>query len=59
MRDAVSSRRVTLHGPGTRQLALIKRTVVSMADPFLAMQETTLTPIGWSRQVTIRAGIDA
>ncbi|GAA1784386.1 glycosyl hydrolase family 65 protein [Agromyces lapidis] len=59
LHDAVSLRRVTLHGPDARRLAVIQRTVVSMGDPHLAMQETTVTPIGWSGRVTIRAGIDA
>jgi alpha,alpha-trehalase len=30
-----------------------------MADPRLAAQEITLTPLGWSGPVTLRAGIDA
>lgn len=59
LHDAVSIRRVTLHGPDARRLAVIQHTVVSMSDPHLAMQETTVTPIGWSGRVTIRAGIDA
>ncbi|KZE92420.1 putative glycosyl hydrolase [Agromyces sp. NDB4Y10] len=59
LHDAVSIRRVILHGPDAGRLSVIQRAVVSMGDPHLAMQETTVTPIGWSGRVTFRAGIDA
>lgn len=59
LHDAGSIRRVTLHGPEARELAVVQHTVVSMDDPHLATQQTTITPIGWSGRVTIRAGIDA
>ena len=59
LHEATSIRHVTIQGSDGRQLAVMQHTVVSMDDPHLAMQETTVTPIGWSGRVTMRAGIDA
>ncbi|MGZ8760284.1 MAG: HAD-IA family hydrolase [Aeromicrobium sp.] len=42
-----------------RVLRVVQRRLVSMDRPHLAGLETTLTPEGWSGQVSIRSGVDA
>jgi HAD superfamily hydrolase (TIGR01509 family) len=59
MRKAVLSRRVLLQDSQGLELEVTQRRIVSMAQPHLALLETTLTPRGWSGPVQIRTGIDA
>mgnify|MGYP002335823309 CR=1 FL=1 len=59
LQHGVSIRHVTLTGPGGRRLTITQQSFVSMDDPHLAVQETTVTAIGWNGRVAIRAGIDA
>jgi HAD superfamily hydrolase (TIGR01509 family) len=59
LQHGMSVRQVTLTGPEERRLDITQRSFVSMDDPHLAVQETTVTSIGWTGRVTIRAGIDA
>lgn len=55
----VSTRYATLAAPDGRRLSVVQTSFVSMDDPHLAVQATSVTTIGWSGRITIRAGIDA
>lgn len=59
LRAGTSTRHVTLLGADGAELSLVQRCFVSMDDPHLAVQETTVTATGWSGTVTLRAGLDA
>ena len=58
LQDAVLVRRVLLEDSGGRQLSVLQRRIVSMAQPALAVLETTLTARGWSGPLEVRTGID-
>ncbi len=58
LQEAVLTRRILLEDSTGRQLNVIQRRIVSMAQPALAALETTLTARGWSGPVEIRTGID-
>ncbi|MBN9151143.1 MAG: beta-phosphoglucomutase family hydrolase [Cryobacterium sp.] len=59
LRTGTSTRRATLEGQHGQSLMVVQRSFVSMDDPHLAVLETTVTALGWSGQVTLRAGVDA
>ncbi|WP_139005474.1 beta-phosphoglucomutase family hydrolase [Arthrobacter crystallopoietes] len=58
LKQAVLSRRVLLEDGHGHQLDVAQRRIVSMAQPNLALLETTLTARGWNGPVQIRTGID-
>lgn len=58
LRRAMLSREALLEDDAGRQLQLVQRRLVSMAEPHLAALETTLTAVGWSGSVSIRSGCD-
>jgi beta-phosphoglucomutase family hydrolase len=59
LRTGVLTRRVVLRGEHGERLDITQRRFVSMYDPHLAVLETTVTPVGFSGPITIRAGINA
>ena len=59
LRRGLLVRRAVLTGPDGRRLDVVQRRLVSMDNPHLAASETTLTPLGWSGAITVRAGVDA
>ncbi|MFT4468743.1 HAD-IA family hydrolase [Arthrobacter sulfonylureivorans] len=58
MEGAVLSRLVQLDDGHGLQLEVSQRRIVSMAQPRLAVLETTLTARGWSGSVHLRTGIE-
>ncbi|QCB95775.1 HAD family hydrolase [Arthrobacter sp. PAMC25564] len=58
LKRAVLSREALLEDDAGRQLQLLQRRLVSMAEPHLAALETTLTAVGWSGRGSIRSGCD-
>ncbi|WP_434994728.1 HAD-IA family hydrolase [Arthrobacter sp. Ld5] len=59
LKRAVLFRRAVLQDAHGRRLEVHQRRIVSMAQPGLALLETTLTARGWSGAVEIRTGLDA
>ncbi|MBJ7450459.1 MAG: HAD family hydrolase [Blastococcus sp.] len=59
LRRGLLTRHVQLTDRAGRRLQLTQRRLVSMERPHLAALETTLVPMGWSGQVSVRSGIDA
>ena len=57
IRRGVLTRLVDFRDEG-RRIRLSQRRFVSMSDPHLAAQETTVTPEGWSGTVTFRSALD-
>jgi HAD superfamily hydrolase (TIGR01509 family) len=58
LEGAVLSRLVQLDDGQGLKLDVSQRRIVSMAQPRLAVLETTLTPRGWSGPVQLRTGIE-
>lgn len=58
LKRALLTREALLEDDGGRQLQVVQRRLVSMAEPHLAALEMTLTPLGWSGRVGIRSGCD-
>ena len=58
LKRALLSREALLEDDAGRQLQLLQRRLVSMAEPHLAALETTLTAVGWSGSLSIRSGCD-
>lgn len=58
LEGAVLSRRVMLEDGNGLKLEVSQRRIVSMAQPRLAVLETTVTPWGWSGSVQLRTGIE-
>ncbi|WP_052274103.1 HAD-IA family hydrolase [Arthrobacter sp. L77] len=59
LKRAVLFRRAVLEDAHGRRLDVHQRRIVSMAQPGLALLETTLTARGWGGAVEVRTGIDA
>jgi alpha,alpha-trehalase len=59
LRRGLLTRETTFRDAEGRRTRLRERRLVSMADPQLAAQEVTITPLDWSGPLTVRAGIDA
>ncbi|MBG6225421.1 beta-phosphoglucomutase family hydrolase [Arthrobacter sp. CAN_A2] len=59
LKRAVLFRRAVLEDAQGRRLDVHQRRIVSMAQPGLALLETTLTARGWGGTVEVRTGIDA
>jgi len=58
LRRGLLTRTVRLVSPEGRAVQVVQRRVVSMDRPHLAALETTITPDGWSGQLSIHTGID-
>ncbi|MEY9774903.1 HAD family hydrolase [Arthrobacter sp. MW3 TE3886] len=58
LKRALLSREALLADDAGRQLQVLQRRLVSMAEPHLAALETTLTAVGWSGSISIRSGCD-
>lgn len=58
LKRALLTREAVLEDDAGRQLNVVQRRLVSMAEPHLAALETTLTAVGWDGQVSIRSGCD-
>ena len=58
LKRALLSREALLEDDAGRQLRLVQRRIVSMAEPHLAALETTLTAVGWSGTLSVRSGCD-
>jgi beta-phosphoglucomutase family hydrolase len=58
LQRALLTREVLLEDHTGRQLQVVQRRLVSMAEPHLAAVEMTLTPLGWNGQASIRSGCD-
>ena len=58
LKRALLSREALLEDDAGRQLQVLQRRLVSMAEPHLAALETTLTAVGWSGTISIRSGCD-
>ncbi|PPB48763.1 family 65 glycosyl hydrolase [Arthrobacter pityocampae] len=59
LKRAVLFRRAVLEDARGRRLEVHQRRIVSMAQPGMALLETTLTARGWDGPVELRTGIDA
>lgn len=58
LRKALLLRELVLEAEGGRQLRVVQRRFVSMAEPHVMALETTFTALGWSGAVVFRSGID-
>lgn len=58
LKRALLSREALVADDAGRQLQVLQRRLVSMAEPHLAALETTLTAVGWSGSISIRSGCD-
>ncbi|PVZ60320.1 HAD family hydrolase [Arthrobacter sp. H-02-3] len=58
LKRALLTREAVLEDDAGRQLQVLQRRLVSMAEPHLAALETTLTAVGWSGTVSVRSGCD-
>lgn len=58
LKRALLTREALLEDDAGRQLKVVQRRLVSMAEPHLAALETTLTAVGWDGQVSIRSDCD-
>ncbi|AXJ09651.1 HAD family hydrolase [Arthrobacter sp. PM3] len=58
LKRALLSREALLEDDAGRQLQVLQRRIVSMAEPHLAAMETTLTALGWSGNISVRSGCD-
>ncbi|MFJ6078328.1 glycosyl hydrolase family 65 protein [Pseudarthrobacter sp. NPDC092419] len=59
LRRAVLVRRLLLDAGDDRQLEVVQRRFVSMAEPHLLALETAVTAVGWSGTVEVRSGVNA
>lgn len=59
LKRALLTREALVEDDAGRQLRLLQRRIVSMAEPHLAALETTLTAVGWSGTLSVRSGCDA
>ncbi len=58
LKRAVLTREALLEDDAGRQLQLMQRRLVSMAEPHLAALETVITAVGWGGDVSVRSGCD-
>ena len=58
LKRALLTREALLEDDAGRQLQVVQRRLVSMAEPHLAALETTLTAVGWSGTISVRSGCD-
>ncbi len=58
LKRAVLTREALLEDDAGRQLQLLQRRLVSMAEPHLAALETVITALGWGGDVSVRSGCD-
>ncbi len=58
LKRALLNRDALLEDDTGRQLRVLQRRIVSMAEPHLAALETTLTAVGWSGTLSVRSGCD-
>lgn len=59
LRRALLVRRLLLDAGDDRQLEVVQRRFVSMAEPHLLALETAVTAVGWSGTVEVRSGVNA
>ncbi|WP_028270665.1 beta-phosphoglucomutase family hydrolase [Arthrobacter sp. UNC362MFTsu5.1] len=58
LKRALLTREAVLEDDAGRQLQVVQRRLVSMAEPHLAALEMTVTAVGWAGRVAIRSGCD-
>lgn len=58
LRRGVLTRRFRMTDPAGRRTTVAQRRLVSMADPYLAVLETTVVAEDWSGRLTVRSGLD-